>query len=140
LPGVPRRRAAVAFGLALLPLAGCGTPSADLFAIQRTGTVPGARLAMVVSDGGTVQCNTAKAVDMTDQQLLDARELQRDLKDLAERHLDLPPRRGSVFRYEVRTPDGTVRFADNSPGARGALARLTLFVRQVAQQQCRLAR
>src|SRR3954471_479275 len=123
-----------------LVLAGCGTPSADLFAVNRAGSVPGAKLAMVVSDGGTVTCNGAKAVSLTNDQLLDARELQRDLKDAAERHLELPPRAGSVFRYEVRTPDGTVRFADNSPGARGALARLTLFVRDVAKQQCRLAR
>ena len=134
------RARAAATTLVLAALAGCGTPSADLFAVQRSGTVPGARLSMVVSDGGTVRCNSAKAVDLTDEQLLDARELQRDLKDAAERHLELTTRPGSVFRYEVRTPDGSVRFADNSPGARGALARLTLFVRQVAKGQCRLKR
>src|SRR3954470_5595859 len=134
------RRAAAAPLVALAALAGCGTPSADLFAVDRSGSVRGAKLAMVVSDGGTVTCNGAKAVALTNDRLLDARELQRDLKDAAERHLELPPRAGSVFRYEVRTPDGTVRFADNSPGARGALARLTLFVREVARQRCRLAR
>ena len=133
------RRAAAAL-IALGALAGCGTPSADLFVVNRSGSVPGAKLAMIVSDGGTVRCNGAKAVSMTNEQLLDARELQRDLKDAAERHLDLAPRAGSVFRYEVRTPDGSVRFADNSPGTRGALARLTLFVRDVAKQRCHLAR
>src|SRR3954447_16266635 len=126
--------------LAPLVLAGCGTPSADLFAVDRSGSVPGAKLAMVVSDGGTVRCNGAEPVDLTNNHLLAAGELQRDLKDAAERHLELAARPGSVFRYEVRTPDGSVRFADNSPGARGALARLTLFVRQVAMQRCRLAR
>jgi len=133
------RRAATAL-LALLALAGCGTPSADLFVVDRTGSVPGAKLSMIVSDGGTVRCNGAKSVDLTDQQLLDARELQRDLKDAAERHVEMAGRPGSVFQFQVRTPDGTLRFADNSPGARGALARLTLFVREVARQQCRLAR
>ena len=133
------RRAAAAL-ITLLALAGCGTPSADLFAVDRAGTIPGAKLAMVVSDGGTVTCNGAKAVSLTNDQLLDARELQRDLKDAAERHLELAPRPGSILRYEVRTPDGTVRFADNSPGARGSLARLTLFVRDVAMQRCHLAR
>jgi hypothetical protein len=133
-------RAAAAPLIALAALAGCGTPSADLFAVQRSGSVAGAKLDMVVSDGGTVRCNGKTSVDITDNELLDARELQRDLKDAAERHLELTPRPGSVFRYEVRTPDGTVRFADNSPGARGALARLTLFVRQVAMQRCRLER
>lgn len=135
-----RRPALAGTALAVLVLAGCGSPSADLFAVQRSGTVPGAKLAMTVNDGGTVTCNQAKPVDITDHELLTARELQRRLKDFAQRHLDLVPRPGSVFRYEVRTPDGTVRFADNSPGARGALAQLTLFVREVAQQQCRLTR
>ena len=132
-----RRAAALAM---LLALAGCGTPSADLFAVDRAGTIPGAKLAMVVSDGGTVTCNGAKPVSLTNDQLLDARQLQRDLKDAAERHLELASRPGSIFRYEVRTPDGTLRFADNSPGARGSLARLTLFVRNVAMQRCHLAR
>ena len=133
------RRAALLLA-AVLAVAGCGTPSADLFAVDRTGSVPGAKLSMVVSDGGTVRCNGARSVDLTDGQLLDARELQRDLKDAAERHVELAARPGSVFQFSVRTPDGTVRFADNSPGARGALARLTLFVREVATQRCHLAR
>ena len=134
-----RRRLVAALTLAAAA-AGCGTPSADLFAVNRSGSVPGAKLDMVVSDGGTVRCNGKRAVDITDAELLDARELQRDLKDDAERHLELAARAGSVLRYEVRTPDGTVRFADNSPGAQGALARLTLFVRDVAMQRCHLAR
>ena len=134
-----RHRSAAAL-IALAALAGCGTPSADLFAVDRSGSIPGAKLDMVVSDGGTVTCNGKKAVDITDDELLDARELQRDLKDAAERHLELAPREGSIMRYEVRTPDGSVRFADNSPGTRGALARLTLFVRDVARQRCHLAR
>ena len=135
-----RRPALAAAAAAALALAGCGAPSADLFAVQRSGTVPGAKLAMVINDAGTVTCNQAKPVDITDHELLTARELQRRLKDFAQRHADLVARPGSVFRYEVRTPDGTVRFADNSPGARGPLAQLTLFVRQVAQHQCRLQR
>lgn len=134
------RSLALAGAAALLALAGCGAPSADLFAVQRSGTVPGAKLAVVVNDAGTVTCNEAKPVDITDHELLTARELQRQLKDFAQRHLDLVPRPGSVYRYEVRTPDGTVRFADNSRGARGALAQLTLFVSQLAHQQCRVVR
>jgi hypothetical protein len=126
--------------LLALAVAGCGTPSADLFAVERSGTVPGARLKMIVSDGGTVRCNGAKPVDITDDQLLAARELQRDLKDDAERHLDLAARPGSIFSYRVSTPDGTLRFADNSRGISAPLGRLTLFTREVAQQSCRLAR
>jgi len=129
-----------AAALAALAAAGCGTPSADLFAVTRSGTIPGARLSMVVGDGGTVTCNGAKAVGLTDPQLLPAPELQRELTKPARRHLVLAPRPQSILRYRVRTPDGSVTFADNSAGAGAALARLTLFVREVAQRQCRLAR
>jgi hypothetical protein len=129
-----------ALALIAVAIAGCGSPSADLFAVQRSGSIPGARLSMVISDGGSVRCNAAKPVELTNAQLLDARELGRDLKDPAERHVELAARRGSILRYSVTTPDGTLRFADNSPGARGALARLTLFVREVAKRQCRLRR
>ena len=132
-----RRAAALTL---VLVLAGCGTPSADLFAVDRSGSVPGARLRLVISDGGTVTCNGARPVDLPDTRLLDARELQRDLKDDAERHLELRPRPGSVLTYRVRTPDGTLRFSDNSRGATAALDRVALFVREVAQQQCRLPR
>jgi len=126
--------------LAAAAIAGCGSEAHDLFLVQRAGSVPGARLALRVTDDGRASCNGSPLVDITSDQLIDARELQRDLKDAAERHLELAPRKGSIMRYEVRTPDGSVRFADNSPGARGALARLTLFVRTVAKQRCHLAR
>jgi hypothetical protein len=126
--------------LSAAAITGCGSPSADLFAVNRSGSIAGARLQMVVSDGGTVRCNSAKPVKLTNDQLLDARELQRELKPAAERHLELPARPGSIMRYRVKTPDGTLRFADNSTGTRAALARMTLFTREVARQRCRLAR
>jgi hypothetical protein len=120
----------------LAGLAACGTQSADLFAVDRAGSIPGARLSLVVSDGGTVRCDGRAPVDISDRELLDARDLQRDLETPAKDALRLPAGRGSVLQYRVRTPDGSVAFADDSPRKPAALDRLMLFVRQIAQARC----
>ncbi len=120
--------------------AGCGGESADLFAVDRAGEVPGARLRMVVNDGGTVRCNDAKAVRMPDELLLDARAIQRDLEEPAVEGLRLTPGPQSVLRYDVHTPDGQVRFADDSRGRPPVLDRLAYFVRRAAKEVCGLAR
>jgi len=58
-----------AAGLALaLAAAGCGTPSHDLFAVERAGSIPGAKLRMIVSDGGTVTCDGGKAVSISSEE------------------------------------------------------------------------
>ena len=135
------RRAAVLAAAALASaLAGCGTPSADLFAVERTGSIEGARLNLIIGDGGAVQCDGRAGSRLTDQQLLDARELERDLAKEAERGLRLPRNPNSVLQYTVHGGDGTVSFADNSRGKPPVLDRLVFFVRQVAQQRCGLPR
>jgi hypothetical protein len=77
---------------------------------------------------------------MPDAELLDARQLTRDLAPMAERHLVLPTRPGSVLRYSVRTADGSIRFADTSRPIRAALERLAFLVRRLAQRDCHLPR
>ena len=133
------RRAAAALAAAAL-LGGCGTPSADLFVVHRSGSIPGARLALLVSDGGFVNCNGGPDREMSDPLLLAARELQRDLEKYAKRRLTLPAGPGSVLTYSVRLEDGTVRFSDTSKGQPVVFRKAALFVRRVAKGPCGLAR
>jgi hypothetical protein len=137
-----RRRAGAAIGAAavLAVLSGCGTPSADLFVVDRSGSIPGAHLRLLVSDGGTVECNGGKARQLPDPDLLTARELARRLDALAKESVNLPPARGSILRYSVRLEPGSVVFSDNSPGQTPELRQLALFTRRVAQHVCRLPR
>ena len=81
-------------------LAGCGGESADLFAVDRSGDVPGAQLRLVVNDGGTVRCDDDDERRLPDPLLLDAREIARDLVEPTEATLRLEPRPQSVLRYE----------------------------------------
>jgi hypothetical protein len=138
-----RRRARAAFaaaGIALVALPGCGGPAGDLFAVRRGGSIPGARLTLVVADDGTVRCGGGAPRKLGDARLLTARELARQLTDPARGDRRLPPGPRSVLSYRVRLPSGTLVYDDSSPGQTAAMARLQAFVRDVATRVCRLAR
>jgi hypothetical protein len=146
--GRPRRRtgrrlSALPAALALAgALGGCGggLTLPDLMAVQRSGSIPGASLNLVVNDGGTARCNGGRPVPITDAQLLQARSLARDLHDPAKRALTLAPGGRSVLRYFVRTQDGHVSFSDDSAGQPPVFFNVALLVRQIAQQDCHLPR
>jgi hypothetical protein len=142
-------RAGVAAGalLAASALAGCGASVAlpDLFVVQRSGSVPGARLTLVVNEGGAVSCREPShpappgpTPQLSDPQLVLARGLSEELQSPSSKHLSLPSRPGSVLRYYVRDAEGWVRFADNSTGQPSVLRHLAYFVLEVAQRVCRL--
>jgi hypothetical protein len=133
-------RVALALALAAPALAGCGTEGHDLFVVERAGTIPGAGLQLRVTDDGRASCNRGALVDITSAQLIDARELARDLAPLAERRLALAPGPGSVLRYDVVLEDGRVRFADTSRGQPAPLFRVAKLTRDIARGPCGLAR
>jgi hypothetical protein len=120
--------------------AGCGGVKApDLFLVERTGSVLGARLTLLVDEEGGVHCNGGPTRKLSDAQIVQARAIQEELQSPAAAHRSLPARAGSVFRYYVRDENGTVRFADDSAGQPKVLHNLALFVLQTAQQVCHLA-
>jgi hypothetical protein len=146
------RRAAAAAALAL-GVAGCGGAAPDLLRIDRTGTIPGAGLTLRITDDGRVSCNGGRLVDLTSQQLIDARQAVRDLEGEedevgpADRDLRLPPGPAngpaSILAYEATVrdpPTGTVAWADTSPRQPPVLQRLALLSRQIAQGPCGLER
>jgi hypothetical protein len=138
---VSRRLAAFALAGAGL-LAGCagGIQSTDIFIVQRTGSIPGARLTLLINEEGGVQCNGGPMLKLSDPALVQARAIQEELHEdeLATRHTVLPPRPGSVLSYYLRDEDGSVRFADNSAPQPKVFHNLALLVLQTAQQICHL--
>jgi hypothetical protein len=120
-------------------LGGCGGIKApDLFIVQRSGSVAGARLTLLVNEEGGVRCNGGRMLKLSDPQLVEARGIQEELGGLASKHLSLPAGARSVLSYYLRDENGSVRFSDNSPGQPAVLRRLALFVLQTAQRVCRL--
>ncbi len=141
---VARERRAATIGVVALATlaAGCGggggIRAADLFILERTGSVPGARLTLLVNEEGGVRCNGGATLKLSDPALVQARAIQEDLREPASKHISLPPRAGSVLSYYLRDENGSVRFADNSTGQPAAFHNLALFALQTAQQVCRL--
>jgi hypothetical protein len=125
--------------------AGCGGGIAapDLFVVQRTGSVPGAGLTLLVNEEGGVHCyknptHPGPTLKLSDPLIVRARALQEELHEQASEHLSLPPGTGSVLSYYLRDENGTVRFSDDSPGQPKVFRELALFMLQVAQQVCHL--
>jgi hypothetical protein len=133
------RAAAAALLAAALLGGGCGTPSADLFVVERAGDLPDAKLDLVVGDGTSVTCD-GRERPLANALLLDARELARELAPLLDRGVRLAPPPGAQLRFRVIGEQGEVRFADSSAARRPVFARVVAFTRAVAQQSCGLAR
>jgi hypothetical protein len=121
-------------------LVGCGATSPDVFLLTRSGSLPGARLTLLVNDGGTVRCNGGGQRQLSAPRLLDARRIAEDLADDAREDLTLPAPRGSLLRFRLRTQDGTVTFSDVDAARRPELGPIVEFARAVAQDVCGLAR
>jgi hypothetical protein len=120
-------------------VAGCGTPSPDLFVMKRSGTVPGAKLEMLVSDQ-TARCNGGPIKQLTSAQILEARDILRDLLDVQAGNVAVPKAPpAQIFSFAVTTEKGTLRYPDTAQRP-SILPRLTLFVRRVAIDTCGLRR
>jgi hypothetical protein len=134
------RRAATAVAVALaLALAACGTPSPDLFVVHRSGSVPGAKLDLLVSDT-TVRCNLGAARPLSSAQTLEARDITKDLLELQRGKTALPPAPpAQIFRFAVRSEAGTLRYGDTTQRP-SVLPRLSRFTRDVAVGLCGLQR
>ena len=125
--------------LAAAVLAGCGTPSPDLFEVRRTGADRNANVTVVVNDGGSVSCNgVSHSLDA--DRLLRAREVARELEPQAELNLELPKGPGSQLSYRVRLDTGTVAFTDTSRGNPKSFLQLAGFTKDVTERVCGLER
>ena len=117
-------------------VAGCGGPPADLFVANRTGSVPGAKLEMLVSDG-SVRCNGGEEHEISSAQVLEGRAIATDLETVKQS--DVPPAKPGIFAYEVRSEWGTIRFADRNTSP-SVLPRIVRLVRDLARTECGLVR
>jgi hypothetical protein len=125
-------------GLVLLvvAVAGCGGPPADLFVANRTGSVPGAKLEILVSDG-SVRCNGGKEHEISSAQVLEGRAIATDLEMVKQS--DIPRVKPGIFAYKVRSEWGTIRFVDRNTTP-SVLPHIVRLVRDLARTECGLVR
>ncbi len=135
-----RRRSPLAALAALVATgaAGCGLniQAPDLFLLTRTGA--GAKLTLLVNDGGTIRCDGGPVKPLPNNLLIQARGLASTLNNDAKQRLRIAPTAGSVATYMVKVQNGTFSFPDTAGRRRSELAQLELFAVQAAQGPCGL--
>ena len=132
----PRRGAgALACAVAALLAAACGGPAADLYAVVRSGAIPGADLTLVPSGDGTVRCNGHRH-ELPDPLLLTAENLADALTAPATKGLRLGSGPRPIYTFVVTTPSGTFSYSDDSPHQGSTLYALQAWVRTVARSVC----
>jgi hypothetical protein len=122
--------------LLVVAVAGCGGPPADLFVANRTGSVPGAKLEMLVSDG-SVRYNGGKEHEISSAQVLEGRAIATDLETVKQS--DIPREKPGIFAYKVRSEWGTIRFVDRNTTP-SVLPHIVRLVRDLARTECGLVR
>ena len=132
-------RAALAGALLAVVLAGCGTPSPDLFVVDRSGADRNANVEVLVNDGGSVTCNGEQHT-LDAERLIRARRLERDLEPQAELGIALPKGPGTDLSYTVRMEGGTIAFSDRSAGIPPTFQRLAAFTKDVTERVCGIER
>ena len=123
---------------ACLSLAACGGESGDLMAIEISGGVAKGRgpLEIVVSNDGRGTCNERSEQGVPSDVVIDARELERDLDDLAEEGATYESS-GPGARYVVRIKAGTVRWTEGARDLPAVLPRTQLLALRLDRLLCR---
>ena len=118
--------------LALLALAGCGNPGGDLIALEERGPHFNR---MVVTDDGRGKCNDGELERLDSGRLLEAREVERELQELADAGTTNFPEDtgGRHFRAQMR--DATVTWRERSR-QHEVLPKATLLTIQLRRELC----
>ena len=130
-PGRAVLCAALAAGL----LGGCGGEAGDLIAIETAGGAkPEHRI--VVTGDGRGSCDGSDLGSIPSDRLIDAREVERDLEDLASESATFPEQPGRR-RYTARTDEGIVRWSEGARELPPVLPEASLLELQLERELCR---
>ena len=131
------RRSAAAVVAGLLA-AGCGGEAGDLMAIEiAKGPARGRAIDIVIASDGRATCNERPEETIPSELLIDARELERDLGDLAEEGAFFEPTGAGRREYVVRIKAGTVRWSEGNRGLPRELPRTQLLALRLDRLLCR---
>jgi hypothetical protein len=93
-------RRALSLIAAVAVLAGCGNPGGDLIALEERGAH---FTRVVVTDDGRGSCNGGELERLESGRLLEAREVERELQELADERTNFPDANGGRhFRAQMR--------------------------------------
>jgi hypothetical protein len=116
-------------------LAGCGGGAGDLMSITVTGGFAGGRHTIVVSGDGRGSCDRGPLRQLPSGRVIEAREIEHDVADLARRAATYPPTPDARM-YTLRTKAGVVEWSETSPGRPSVLPRTQLLALQLERLLC----
>ena len=122
--------------LVAVALAGCGGSPGDLLSIEVKGGPAQRDQSIVVGSDGRSSCNGGPKRDIGSQALIDAREIERELGDDAERAAVYESTSAEATSYVARVKKGTVRWDDRARGLPPVLAQAQLFALQQGRALC----
>lgn len=125
--------------VAAAAVSGCGGGTGDLLAIEVSGGIaaPARPDRIEVQSDGRARCNGGPLDEIPSQTLLDAREVERDVKPLAERGASYQAHGADQRRYVLRTDNGVVRWAEGERGLPKPLPKAELLTLRLNRQLCR---
>ena len=124
--------------LVALAVAGCGGEAGDLMSIEiAKGPARGRELDIVIKGDGRGTCNGGAEKSIPSDLVIDARELERDLGDLAEQGAFFEPTGAGRREYVVRIKAGTVRWSEGDRGLPRELPRTQLLALKLVRLLCR---
>ena len=122
--------------IAAVVLAGCGGSPGDLLAVDSSGGAAGRQERLVIRSDGQATCNGSPAKDIGSDALIEARAIERELADLAERAASYQADAPGATGYVARTKGGTVRWDEAARGLPPVLPRTQLFALQQGRRLC----
>lgn len=135
---MPRATPTTSIVVLALLLAGCGGTSGDLMAIEVSGGEgQGRTLDIVVANDGRGTCNGGRERPIPSDVVIEARELERELADLAEEGATYEASGDDQREYVVRTKAGTVRWSEGELGLPEVLPRTQLLALKLDRLLCR---
>ena len=118
--------------------AGCGGEAGDLMAIEiAKGPARGRALDIVIASDGRASCNDRPEETIPSDLLIEARDLEHDLDDLAEQGAFFEPTGAGRREYVVRIKAGTVRWSEGDRGLPRELPRTQLLALRLDRLLCR---
>jgi hypothetical protein len=97
-------------------LAACGNPPGDLMGIQVSGGPLRGVERMRVTEDGRASCNKGGLHQLASSTVLQARSVERDARPLIEHGASYALARPGRRTFTLRTPDGSVTWAEGAGG------------------------
>jgi hypothetical protein len=121
--------------LATLLLAGCGGAPGELLTVSTSGG-GGDNHRFVVTGDGRGRCDGGGLRTLPSSHVLDAREVERELKDPAKQRASYMSGPAGARRYVYSTNDGLVSFVEGARGAPPVVPKAIALVQELKSDLC----